>query len=231
MAQNFLFEPNGAIKTITFNRPERRNCMTREVMLEFEDLIRRVRDSHDTRVLIVTGSGTAFSAGADVSGAKGITDAKERSRIFAERNKGLPRIIGRIFDTVLRLDCMTIGAVNGFAVGGGWALAAALDFVIASESAQFWVPEVELGVPFAGSPAEVIAKRIGPWRAKEAMILCRHYSARELYDMGMVNKVVGPDELMGATRALAESLLKMPSRAATATKHAVDSVFVGPRLY
>ena len=231
MAENFLFDIDGPIATITFNRPERRNCMNREVMTEFEELIMRVRDGRETRVLIVTGTGAAFSAGADVSGAKGVTDPKERTRIFAARNKGLPRMIGRIFDTILRLDCMTISAVNGYAVGGGWALAAAFDFVIASDNAQFWVPEVELGVPFAGGPAEVMAKRLGPWRAKEAMILCRHYSARELFDMGMVNQVVKPAELMAATRAFADRLLKMPRKAATGTKHIVDGVFAGPRLY
>jgi enoyl-CoA hydratase/carnithine racemase len=231
MSENFLFETAGEITTVTFNRPERRNCMTREVMLEFEQLIHRVRDERSARVLIVTGAGTAFSAGADVSGARGVTDPKQRSRIFAERNQGLPRIIGRIFDTVLRLDCMTIGAINGFAVGGGWALAAAFDFVIAAEQAQFWVPEVELGVPFGGGPAEVMAKRLGPWFAKEAMILCRHYSARELAELGMVNRVVPHNELMSATYDLAERLLKLPYKAASATKHIVDGVFAGPRLY
>lgn len=231
MPENFLFEQDGPIATITFNRPERRNCMNREVMTEFEHLIHQVRDRRETRVLIVTGAGTAFSAGADLSGAKGVSDPKERTRIFAAQNKGLPRMIGRIFDTIIRLDCMTLGAVNGFAVGGGWALAAALDFVVAAETATFWVPEVELGVPFAGAPAEVIAARIGPWRAKEAMILCRHYTAREMFEMGMVNRVVKPAELMAATHDFAQQLLKMPTRAATATKHAVDTVFVGPRLY
>ena len=231
MPENFLFERDGQIATITFNRPERRNCMTRDVMLEFEQLILRVRDEGETRVLIVTGAGTAFSAGADVSGGKGVADPRERMRIFAERNKGLPRIIGRIFDTVLRLDALTIGAVNGFAVGGGWALAAAMDFVVAAETAEFWLPEVELGAPFVGGPAEVIAKRVGPWRAKEIMIVCRHYMARELFEMGMVNKVVRPADLMAATREFAQTLLKLPRNAATATKHVVDGVFAGPRLY
>jgi enoyl-CoA hydratase/carnithine racemase len=231
MPENFEFGTGGPVSTITFSRPERRNCMTRDVMLEFEQLILRVRDDRTTRVLIVTGSGTAFSAGADVSGGKGVDDPAERARIFAARNRGLPRIIGRVFDTILRLDCMTIGAVNGFAIGGGWALAAAFDFVVASENAQFWVPEVELGVPFAGSPAEVMAKRLGPWLAKEAMIMCRHYTARELYDLGMLNKVVKHSELMTAAHDFAERLLKLPEKAATATKHVVDGVFAGPRLY
>src|SRR5271163_2535833 len=102
MSENFLCETDGPITTITFNRPERRNCMTRDVMLEFEQLIFRVRDAgRDTRVLIVTGTGAAFSAGADVSGAKAIADPRERMKIFGERNKGLPRIIGRVFDTIL----------------------------------------------------------------------------------------------------------------------------------
>ena len=85
---NFLFEKDGPITTITFNRPERRNCMNREVMAEFERLIRRVRDDRETRVLIVTGTGAAFSAGADVSGAADVKDPAERRRIFAERNGG-----------------------------------------------------------------------------------------------------------------------------------------------
>jgi enoyl-CoA hydratase len=231
MPDNFLLETAGLISTITFNRPERRNCMNRDVMLEFEQLILRVRDDRTTRVLIVTGTGTAFSAGADISGGKGITDPAERARVFITRNRGLPRIIGRVFDTILRLDCMTIGAINGFAVGGGWALAAAFGFIVASDQAQFWVPEVELGVPFAGCPAEVMAKRLGPWLAKEAMIMCRHYSARELFDLGMINKVVKQAELMPAAQEFAERLLKLPYKSATATKHLVDGVFAGPRLY
>ncbi|HZP46704.1 MAG TPA: enoyl-CoA hydratase/isomerase family protein [Candidatus Binataceae bacterium] len=231
MPENFLYEQAAAVATITFNRPERRNCMTREVMLEFEQLVHRVRDTPEIRVLIVTGTGTAFSAGANVAGAKGITDPRERARIFAADNKGLPRIIGRIFDTVLRLDALTIGAVNGYAVGGGWALAAAMDFVIAAESAEFWLPEVELGAPFVGGPAEVIARRVGPWRAKEIMILCRHYMARDLLAMGMVNQVVRPDELLEAARALAADLIKLPRGASIATKHVIDGVSIGPRLY
>jgi enoyl-CoA hydratase len=228
---NFLFEKNGPITTITFNRPERRNCMNRQVMAEFERLIRDVRDDRETRVLIVTGTGAAFSAGADVSGAGDVKDPNERRRIFAERNAGLARMIGRAFDQITRLDCMTIAAVNGYAVGGGWALALAFDFTIAAEGAEFWVPEVDLSAPFTGGPAIVMAMRMGPWRAKEAAILCRHYTARELLAMGMVNQVVKARQLAKAARDLADTLAKKPSRAATATKHFIDGVFLTPRLY
>ena len=77
MPENFLFETAGLISTITFNRPERRNCMNREVMLEFEQLILRVRDDRTTRVLIVTGSGTAFSAGEPAKGTPSSTSGTQ----------------------------------------------------------------------------------------------------------------------------------------------------------
>ena len=228
---NFLFEKDGPVYTITFNRPERRNCMNREVMAEFERLIHRVRDDRETRVLIVTGTGAAFSAGADVSGAEDAKDPNERRRIFAERNGGLARMIGRAFDQITRLDCMTIAAVNGYAVGGGWALALGFDFIIAAENSEFWVPEVDLSAPFTGGPAIVMAMRMGPWRAKQAAVLCRHYSARELFEIGMVSRVVKARHLATATRELADTLLKKPFKAASATKHFIDGVFLTPRLY
>ena len=231
MPEDFLCEKSGAVTTITFNRPERRNCMNRQVMSELEDLLRGVRDDRDTRVLIVTGKGTAFSAGADMTAAKGISDPKERMRAFAAHNGGVARMVGRTFDHVTRLDCMTIAGVNGHAVGGGWALAAAFDFIIAAEQAEFWVPEVELGAAFTGGPALAMAARLGPWRAKDAMVRCRHFKARELYELGMVNRVVPSAELMPAARELADELMALPQKAATATKHFIDGIFVGPRLY
>jgi enoyl-CoA hydratase/carnithine racemase len=231
MPEDFLFEKDGPVTTITFNRPERRNCMNRQVMTELEDLLRNVRNDRETRVLIVTGTGTAFSAGADMTAAKGISDPKERMRAFSTHNGGVARMVGRTFDHITRLDCLTIAAVNGHAVGGGWALAAAFDFVVAVEEAEFWVPEVELGAPFTGGPALAMAARLGPWLAKDAMILCRHFKAPELHQLGMVNRVVKSGELMTAARKLAEELMKMPQKAATATKHFVDGIFIGPRLY
>ena len=205
--------------------------MNRDVLAEFERLITRVRDSRETRVLIVTGTGAAFSAGADMSGASDIADPAERQRVFTERNGGLARMIGRAFDQISRLDCMTIAAVNGYAVGGGWALVLAFDFIVAVETAEFWVPEVDLGAPFTGGPAIVMAARMGPWRAKEAAILCRHYTARELMELGMVNRVVEPEQLMNEARELADTLISKPRKAATATKHFIDGVFLTPRLY
>lgn len=231
MPEAFLYEKNGLITTITFNRPERRNCMNHQVLGELQDLLRDVRRDRDTRVLIVTGKGPVFSGGADMSKMKGITDRDELVRAFSSGNRGGAREVGRAFDEVTRLDCMTIAAVNGHAVGSGWALSVGFDFVISVEDAEFWVPEVELGVAFTGGPAIVMASRLGPWRAKEAMVMCRRFKARELYELGMINQVVQRDQLMPAADQLAQKLLLLPRKASTRTKHFIDGLFVGPRLY
>ena len=181
-------------------------------------------------LLLTDETGAAFSAGADISAVKGLKNREERARVFSA-SRGVARAVGRIFDQITRLDCMTIAAVNGYAVGGGWALAAACDFIVAMEQAEFWVPEVELGSAFTGGPALVMAARLGPWRAKEAMILCRHFTARDLYELGMVNRVVKDGDLMPAVRELAEELLTLPHKAATKTKHFVDGIFIGLRWY
>lgn len=120
MLESFTFAKDGPITTITFNRPERLNCMNREVMVELEGLIKGVRDDRDTRILIITGTGRAFSAGADMSAAKGVTDPAERQRLFNQRNRGVARMVGRSFDQITRLDCTTIepSTVSPSAAGG-----------------------------------------------------------------------------------------------------------------
>lgn len=231
MAKYFLFEKDGAVATITFNRPDKLNCLDDDVVLELESLVQQVREDTGTRVLILTGQGRAFSAGADVSAAKAITDTAERAKLAARSAARFPRLIGRIVDLISHLDILTIAAVNGFAIGGGWSLALAFDFCIAAEGAEFWVPEVDMGVPYRGVPAQILALRMGPWIAKEATILCRHYKAEELLAMRVVNRVVKADELMPATRELAAALAAKPQRAAAPSKRDINAIFYGERLY
>jgi enoyl-CoA hydratase/carnithine racemase len=231
MAEDFLFEKDGAITTITFNRPNVRNCLNEEVILEFESLLHRVRDDRETRVLIVTGAGPTFCAGADTSALKGVTDPKEQRRIFNRTGGRWPRLIGRAFDVLANLDQVTIGAINGHAVGGGWSFALAFDFAIAVDDAQFWVPEVDLDVPYRGLPAIVLTARLGPWRAKEAILMCRKYTAAELLQMGVLNRVVGRAELMSAARELASTMAAKPAGAIAASKRGINGVFFGPRQF
>src|ERR1700730_17851940 len=108
MSNNFVFDKQGPITTITFNRPERRNCLNEEVIFEFEKLLHDVRDDRETRALIVTGTGTAFCSGADLSTIKGSADA-EQKRVFSKQaGRRMPRLIGRVFDVLANLEAVTI---------------------------------------------------------------------------------------------------------------------------
>jgi enoyl-CoA hydratase len=228
---SFMVEKDGAITTITFNRPERRNCLNAEVILEFERHLHEVRDDRECRALIVTGTGAAFCAGADTAAFKGDAGAGEQNRRAREFSRRWPRMIGRAFDVLANLDQITIGAINGYAVGGGWSFALAFDFALAVEAAEFWVPEVDLNVPFRGAPANVLSARLGPWRAKDAILLCRHYSARELLAMGVINRIVMPDELMPAARELAVTMAAKSQEAVAASKRGINAVFFGQRQF
>jgi len=233
MADNFIVERDGPITTITFNRPEKRNCLDEAVILDFEERLHDVRDDRNCRVLIVTGKGTAFCAGADQSMFKAAADVDtaERRRRMGEFGKRWPRLIGRAFDVLAHLDQITIGAINGYAVGGGWSFVLAFDFAIAVEDAEFWVPEVDLEVPYRGAPAAVLAARLGPWRAKEAILLCRHYKAEELLAMGALNRVVKRDELMPAAQELAKTMAAKSREALASSKRDINEVFFGHRLF
>src|ERR1043166_2019468 len=130
MPDHFILEKDGRISTLTFNRPEKRNPLNEEIVLELESLLHQVRDDRDVRVLIFTGTGNTFSAGADLSQVKGVTDRDERQRIFAPLGKRRGRLVGRVLEVLVHLEQVTIAAINGYAVGGGWALALGCDFRI-----------------------------------------------------------------------------------------------------
>jgi 2-(1,2-epoxy-1,2-dihydrophenyl)acetyl-CoA isomerase len=220
----FLLEGDAAVTTITFNRPERRNGLNAAVLDELEELVRQVRDDRRTRALILTGAGTVFCAGAEPASV-----AERGASGASSGGRGGPRVIGRVFDLIAHLDLMTIVAVNGHAVGGGWSLALAADYCLAVPAAEFWVPEVDLGVPFRGLPSFALTHRMGPWLAKEAAILCRRFTAGELHHLGSINQVVEPDQLMAEARRIAERYAAQPARAANLTKRDINSVIYGPR--
>ncbi len=222
--EHFTLESDGAVATLTLNRPERRNGLNAAVLRELELLLRRIAEDGDTRALVITGAGTVFCAGAEPTS---VTERAGRGDLSGGR--GGPRVIGRIFDTLAHLDVMTVAAVNGHAVGGGWSLALAADHCLAVPTAEFWVPEVDLGVPFRGLPSFALTQRLGPWLAKEAVILCRHFGAEELHRLGVVNRVVPPDQLLAEARSVAERFAAQPAKAANVTKRDVNAAVYGPR--
>ena len=226
----FLWDQQRSVVTITFNRPQKRNGIDLRVMLELESLISRARDAGDVKVIVFTGEGNAFCAGADLTLARDAQSKEERARIEAEMRR-VPRIIGRIYDTLLHMDVVSIASVNGYAVGGGWTLALACDHVIAAREAAFWLPEVQIGSPFRGLANVKLTQALGPMLAKEAMILGRRFSADELADLRLVNLVCPRDELDARTREAVDAYLALPWNAVLNTRRDIHASLYGPQHY
>ena len=223
MPRHFLLEKEDRIATLTFNRPEKRNPLNEDILLELDALLCRLRDDTEVRVLIFTGAGNSFCAGADLSLTKGIDDPREREAIFQEFAPRRTRLTERVLASLVHLEPITIAAVNGYAVGGGWGLVLGCDLRVAVEGAEFWFPEVALGAPLSPSMVTLLAAQVGPARAKEMSLTGRHYTANYLLSLGMLNQVVTPEKLMPTVTALAQRLANKNADAAMVSKASVNA--------
>jgi enoyl-CoA hydratase/carnithine racemase len=203
MGEYFKFEKTDHVGLLTFDFPVKRNPLNeRSVSEMFENLL-AIRDDDDVRALIITGAGNTFSAGADLSHMKGVTDPAEREKLFGNVTPKRMRILRRVFSLLTNYDIPTIAAVNGYAVGGGWFIALCCDFRVAVEGAQFWLPEIELGAPGPRDLEYRLALDVGMARAKEIVLMCRRFRAEELLQWGLLNRVVKTDQLMPAAYEIA----------------------------
>ncbi len=198
------------VRTITLNRPERRNAMTTEMQMELIAAMEAATTS-DARVLVFTGAGDAFCSGLDLSELQEIQNKSAAEyRIDAER-------IARLFLTLYELPLPTIAAVHGPAIAGGTGLATICDFTIATPAAKFGFTEVRIGfVPAIVSA--FLALQVGDKRCRDLLLTGRFFSAEEALGIGLVTKVVPPDELADHVETLARNLLANSPQSLAATK-------------
>jgi enoyl-CoA hydratase/carnithine racemase len=211
-------EVSGAIGRLTLNRPERLNAMNATMLRELAEAARWFDAQRDVRVVIVSGAGRAFSAGADL---------KDSSRSEADgwlaRREGA-QAGSRMMEAVEAMKAITIASVHGYVVGGAVLLMAACDLRVAAEDAVFSIPEVELGIPLAWGGIPRLVREIGPAMTKELVITCRQFMPDEAKAMGFVNRVVPAGELEQHTTALAELIAAMPAAPVAITKEHVNAV-------
>jgi enoyl-CoA hydratase/carnithine racemase len=224
MYQNFTVERTDSIVTVTLSRPEKRNPINEDMLREFEHIAVALRDDAETRAVILTGLGNTFCAGADLRIVKGVTDPHERQRLFAQARNRRARLIGRSFALFENLEQVTIAAINGYAIGGGWGLALACDFRISVPGAQFWFPEVDLGVPLGLGSTTRLTSIVGPARAKEIILTGDRYTSEDLFSWGMLNRIVPPETLSNTAQDLARRLLAKNPRAIAASKLTVNTI-------
>jgi E-phenylitaconyl-CoA hydratase len=208
MADTVLYERDGHIATITYNRPEALNAINAQLRADLNAAWVRFRDDEEAWVAIVTGAGRAFSAGADLRGG-GAGDASNAT--FWET----PSLTS--LENGIEIWKPIIAAVNGYCLGFACTLVAACDFVIASERAEFGFPEVQLGVPTIQGSIRM-PKKVGWQNAMELLLIGDRVNAQRAKEMGLCWKVVPHDDLMKEARTLAERLCRAAPLAVRATK-------------
>jgi len=215
--KGFILDKNEGIAILTFNRPERMNALTVEIgNVLLPKLFRDLQDDDAVRVLIITGTGKGFCAGADID------ELPYMSQLAAKLTRaGRLQAIGAYTLSLYNLEKPVIAAVNGVAAGAGVSLALIADIRIASENARFSMSFVDKGlVPDCGATF-TLPRLIGLSRAFELMYGGGVVDAQEAERIGLVNRVVPHDKLIEETVALAKRLAKAPPLALAQTKRAL----------
>lgn len=204
-----LFELDGHIATITYNRPQALNAINGEMRQQINSAFTRFRDDQDAWVAIVTGSGRAFCVGADLRDPAGAVG--EFAGTFWER----PTV--NSFESGWEIFKPVIAAVNGHCLGYGLTLASWCDFVVAAQSAQFGFPEVKVGVPTIVGAIR-LPERMTWHYAMELLLTGERFTAAQAKNMELVWKVVADEDLLQEARKLAGRLVGAAPLAARATK-------------
>ncbi len=202
---------HGGVTTITLNRPEKRNALSPTMMEEVIAALEHSASSTDCGVVVLTGAGGAFCAGLDLEHLEALAiKTPDQHQDDTER-------IARMFRTLYDFPKPTIAAVNGAAIAGGTGLATICDFTLAVPEAKFGYTEVKIGfVPALVSSFLVL--QVGEKAARDLLLTGRLFKAQEAHALGLVNEVVGSDQLAERAGQLAHSLLQNSPESLRATK-------------
>lgn len=214
---------DGALGRLTLNRPERRNALGATALQELAAAAAWFDRRPDVRVVIVSGAGRSFCAGADLQDLPIAGARPESGNAWAVRREvgqyGL-----RMADAIEQMRAITIAQVHGHAIGGGLVLMAACDLRVVAEDTVLAIPEVELGIPLAWGGIPRLVREIGPALTKELVITCRRFTAAEAKAAGLVNRVVPPERLAAEAEALARETIGKPAVPVAITKDHVNAV-------
>ena len=212
---------DGQIAVVTFNRPEKRNALSFEMIGEFLGALDEVEKSA-AQVVIVTGAGKAFCAGMDLDELKSLA-GKSRDENLADSQR-----MAELFRWLYDFPKPTIAAVNGAAIAGGTGLATMCDFTLAIPEAKFGYTEVRIGfVPAVVS--SILVWQVGHKVARDLLLTGRIFEAHEAYRFGLVNEIVDPQKLMYRARELANSIMENSPSSVQLTKKLVNS-YIGEAL-
>jgi len=208
-----LYEVKGNIAIITINRPEALNALNSDVLIELGKAVENAENDQDVYVVVLTGAGRAFVAGADIAQMKELTAVEGKA--FSEYGNS-------VFLKIEKMSKPVIAAINGFALGGGCELCLACDIRIASEKAKFGQPETGLGITPGFGGTQRLPRIVGLSKAKELIFTAEIINAQEALRIGLVSQVVPGEELMNTTMEMAEKIAQKAQIAVRLSKDAIN---------
>jgi 2-(1,2-epoxy-1,2-dihydrophenyl)acetyl-CoA isomerase len=217
-----MFTQQGSIGTLTFNRPDVYNAMNPELILAMRDVTTEIAASTTIRALILKGAGKAFLAGGDVG-----LFYRERDSIV-ETVKPLGDALHAGIKNIRNMPFPVIAQIQGACAGAGLSVAMAADFAIAAEGAQFNTAYTKIGLSPDGGSTFFLPRYVGMKRAIELTMLAEMFDAKAAADMGIINRVVPPDQLEQEVAKLAERLSNGATQAFARAKKLINQSFVTP---
>jgi enoyl-CoA hydratase len=194
MEKTVLFEKENGVALITLNRPERRNALNQDLLLNLYECIERLDSDVDIRAAVLTGAAPAFCSGIDLK-------ALATDNIIDPRGDGT--LLVDVFNACTR---PIIGAINGPTMTGGFEIALNCDFLIASENASFADTHVKMGIHPGWGMSQLLQEAVGQRMARQMSYTCQFFSAQEALRMGLVNEVVAPDRLLPRAKEIAAQI-------------------------
>lgn len=206
-------EKEDGVGILTISRPQALNALHTDLLIEMHKVLAGIHYDEEIRVLIITGEGKAFVAGADISEMAGMSslDAREFALLGSS-----------VFSTIEEMEKPVIAAVNGFALGGGCELALACDIRLASEKAKLGQPEVGLGITPGFGGTQRLMRIIGPAKAKELIYTGKTIDAQEALNIGLVNHVYPVEALMEEAKKMAKEIAAKAPAAVHFCKRAMN---------
>ncbi|MDN5843247.1 MAG: enoyl-CoA hydratase/isomerase family protein [Alcaligenaceae bacterium] len=217
------YKQEGSIAVITLNRPERLNAIGTELLADLDAALSEAINADDVDVLVLTGSGRAFCAGDD-------RKELDLSALTEEQAKAHIHSIQKITHHLMGCDKPVIGAVHGYAVGGGFEWMLNCDMVVAGDDITAFFPEMRLGFFFTGGVTHLLAQTLGHQRSMELLLLGEKQNAHALLQLGLINRVVPRADMLATAMQLAQQVAAL-SRPSVARLKSVRNHALGEMLW
>jgi enoyl-CoA hydratase/carnithine racemase len=205
-APALLREDRGQVALLTLNRPEARNCLSEEMIASLHAAIVEIAGSDAVRAIVITGSGSAFSSGHDLKELSARRSDPDRGKAYFAK---IMNACSQTMLSIVRSPKPVIAAVNGIATAAGCQLVASCDLAVASQDARFATPGVNIGL-FCSTPMVALSRNVLRKAAMEMLLLGDMVGANEAKELGLVNRVVPPDETVNAAVELGRRIAEKP---------------------